>query len=61
MVPTAGQHEEWRGLNISVDRIPEPVSTKVNITARLEQLDITAYKRTTKMNRHLTFEKAQSH
>ena len=43
MVATAIQHEEWRGLNISVVIIPEPVLTKVNITqitAHLEQLDL---------------------
>lgn len=43
MVPTAMQHETWRGLNISVVIIPESVLVKVNITqviAHLEQLDL---------------------
>lgn len=62
MVPAAMQHEEWRGLNISVVIIPELVLTKVNITqitAHLEQLDvISLYKCTIKVNMHLTFGKA---
>lgn len=43
MVLTAMQHEEWRGLNISVAIIPESILVNVNIiqiTARLEQLDL---------------------
>lgn len=43
MVPTAVQHEKWKGLYISVVKIPKCVMTKViitQITADFEQLDL---------------------
>lgn len=38
MVPAAMQHEEWKGLNISVVMIPEPVLTNIYITQTIAHL-----------------------